>query len=89
MADTRGRKTKASDIPPLEWAIGALGALIVAAVIGFLLWQGVAGDSSPPEIHVEIKDIAPVRDGFRVQFEAQNTGSEADCFSRRTRGAVS
>ena len=71
------RKTKASDIPPLEWGVGALGALIVAAVIGFLLYQGLAGDASPPEIHVEIKHIAPVRDGFRVQFEARNAGGEA------------
>jgi len=77
MAERRGRKTKGSDIPPLEWAAGALGALIVAAVIGVLLYQGVAGDASPPEIHVEIKGIAPVRDGFRVQFEAHNAGSEA------------
>ena len=77
MADRRARKTTTSDIPPLEWAVGALGALIVAAVVGFLLHQGLAGDSSPPEIHVEITRIAPVRDGFRVQFEAFNAGSEA------------
>ena len=77
MAESRGRKTKANDIPALEWAVGALGALIVAAVIGFLLYRGVAGDASPPEIHVEIKQIAPARDGFRVQFEAHNSGSEA------------
>lgn len=77
MADKRGRKAKASDIPPLEWAAGALGALIVAAVVGFLVYQGLAGEGSPPEIHVEIKRIAAVRDGFRVQFEAANAGSEA------------
>ena len=77
MAEKRARKTKASDIPPLEWAVGALGALIVALVVGFLLYQGLAGDASPPEIHVEIKSIAAVRDGFRVQLEARNVGGEA------------
>jgi uncharacterized protein (TIGR02588 family) len=77
MAEKRARKTKPSDIPLLEWAVGALGALIVAAVIGFLLYQGFAGDASPPEIHVEVKRIAPVRDGFRVEFEARNAGGEA------------
>jgi uncharacterized protein (TIGR02588 family) len=77
MTEKRGRKSQASDIPPLEWAVGGFGALIVAAVIGFLLYQGVAGEPSPPDIHVEIKEIAPVRDGFRVRFEAYNAGDEA------------
>ncbi len=77
MAEKRARKTKAIDIPPLEWAVGALGALIVAVLIGYLLHEGLAGDASPPEIHVEIKHIAAVRDGFRVQFEARNAGGEA------------
>lgn len=77
MAERRARKTKASDIPPLEWAVGTLGGVIVIMLIGYLLHQGLAGDASPPDIHVEIKTIAAVRDGFRVQFEARNTGDEA------------
>lgn len=77
MAEKRPRKTTANDIPTLEWVVGGLGALIVAGVIGFLLYEGFAGGASPPEIHVEIKRIAPVRDGFRVQFEARNAGDEA------------
>lgn len=77
MAERRTRKPKASDIPPLEWIVGGLGALIVAVVIAVLLHEGLAGDASPPEIHVEIKDVAPVRDGFRVRFEARNAGGEA------------
>ena len=77
MAERRARKTKTSDIPPLEWFVGGLGALIVAAVIAALLYEGFAGDASPPEIHVEIKDVAAVRDGFRVRFEARNAGGEA------------
>jgi uncharacterized protein (TIGR02588 family) len=77
MADRRARKTKASDIPLLEWVVGGLGALIVLVAIAVLLYEGLAGDSSPPEIHVEIKDVAPLRDGFRVRFEARNVGGEA------------
>lgn len=36
----------------------------------------LAGDSSPPDIHVESKRIAAMRDGFRAQFAARNAGGE-------------
>jgi hypothetical protein len=39
----------------------------VAVVIGLLLYQGLAGDASPPEIHVEIMRIAAAHHGFRVR----------------------
>ena len=77
MPNKRENKRSTGEIPPLEWVVGALGALIVAAALAFLIYEGVAGDRSAPDIKVEIKETAQVRNGYRVRFEAMNEGGEA------------
>jgi len=77
MAAKRDQKKKPGEIPMLEWIVGGIGAVIVAAAIGVLLYEGAAGDHSPPDITVEIKEVSAVRDGYRVRFEATNEGGEA------------
>ena len=77
MPDKPDQKKKGSGPPTLEWIAGAVGAVLVALTIAFLLYEGTAGDHSPPDIRIEIKSVAPVRDGYRVQFEAANEGGEA------------
>ena len=77
MAEKRDQKPQRSEIPKLEWIVGAIGAVVTVAVVGFLLYEGISGDHSPPDITVEIKEIVPVRSGYRVLFEARNEGGEA------------
>lgn len=77
MAGKHEQKRSASGTPPLEWIVAALGAVIVAAALTFLIYEGAAGDRSAPDIKVEIKDIAAVRNGYRVRFAAMNQGGEA------------
>ncbi len=77
MAEQRDQKKSTGEISTLEWIVGGIGAVTVAATIAFLLYEGIAGDHSPPDIRVEIKSTAPVRDGYRVKFEATNEGGDA------------
>jgi uncharacterized protein (TIGR02588 family) len=77
MEEKNDQERNSGEIPRLEWIAGTLGAVIVSAAIAFLIYEGVAGDQSPPDITVEIKDVAAVRDGYRVRFEATNQGGEA------------
>ena len=61
---------------PLEWSIGAASALLVAALIGFVLVEAVQETTRIPELSAEVKSIDTVRGGgYRVRFTAVNTGN--------------
>ena len=64
------------DIPLAEWIVGGIGLCIVLATVGYLLLNALGGDRSPPNIHVQVESITPLRNGFLVQFLAQNDGSQ-------------
>lgn len=68
---------KLNDAPFWMWGIGLLGLLFVLGSIGFMLYEAIAGDSSPPDVIVEIDSILPARNGFLVEFRAINEGGRA------------
>lgn len=70
------KKASAADIPLLEWVIGALGLVIVTAVVGVLIYEAVAGDKSPPDIKLTVHSIASLQNGFLVKVRAENIGGE-------------
>jgi len=65
---------QASGNPLLEWLLGILGLILVAGSIGFLLYQALSGDSTPPDITVELDAITPISNGYLVTFRAINQG---------------
>ncbi|MGI8605384.1 MAG: TIGR02588 family protein [Verrucomicrobiales bacterium] len=69
-------KWRTSDIPLLEWVIGGIGLLIVASTIGFMIYDAVAGDRSPPDLTVEVETISMRRNGYLVSFRAANEGGQ-------------
>lgn len=73
----RNDQEKLNDAPFWMWGIGLLGLLLVLGSIGFMLYEAVAGDSSPPDVIVEIKSILPAQDGFLVEFRVINEGGRA------------
>ena len=77
MTEKKTERRSIDETSPLEWALAALGGVIVAAALAFLIYEGIAGDRSAPDIKIEIKESAPVRNGYRVRFEAMNEGGEA------------
>lgn len=66
----------APEIPLLEWVIGAIGLVIVAAAVGVLLYEAVAGDKSPPDMKLTVQSISQRQSGFLVKIRAENIGGE-------------
>lgn len=58
----------------LEWALAALSALLVLAVLGHLLYEALAEPATPPEVRVTAEAVRPSGRGYLVEFEAQNRG---------------
>ena len=64
---------------PLPWperVVGALGLLMLLAVLGLLLHQGLVQQDMPPDIAVEAEAVTPLPsgNGFLVAVAARNTG---------------
>ena len=62
------------EAPLWMWAIGVLGLALVLGSIVFMLYEAVAGDSSPPDVTVRVDSILPTRNGFLVEFRVVNEG---------------
>ena len=56
--------------------MSGLGLLIVAGAVGVLLYEGIAGDQSPPEIALSVQSIDRQQNGFLVKIRAENMGGE-------------
>lgn len=70
-----GKKQKPGEHPHvLEWAVGAVSAVLVLAMIGFVLYQAVSVTSARPELHVVAETVEPAGAGFQVPFRAVNRG---------------
>jgi uncharacterized protein (TIGR02588 family) len=61
----------------LGWAVAALGALLVAATVGFLAWTAATAGDAPPDIVVETQAAASQGAAWRVAFTAFNRGDRA------------
>ncbi|MGY2081003.1 hypothetical protein [Modestobacter sp. SYSU DS0657] len=57
-----------------EYALGALGALVVLLVLGFLVHQAVFVRDSGPRLSVTTSVAEQVGDGWAVPFEVVNDG---------------
>lgn len=59
----------------LEWVVGGVSALLVLAMMGFILYRALTAASEEPDLHVVAQEIGPADEGFRVGFVAFNRGS--------------
>lgn len=68
---------KGSKEPPFwERAIAFLGLILVLGSLGFLLYEGLWGDDSPPDVIVEREQILDSGEDYLVKFKARNEGGE-------------
>ena len=70
---TKG-KEKLDDAPTWVWAIGLLGLVFILGSVGFALYEAIAGDSSPPDVTVELESATPTQNGYLVEFRVLNEG---------------
>ena len=58
----------------LEWSVFAASAALIAAVIGFLIYESATIGNAPPDIHVEVGTPEPRSGHFAVPVTATNKG---------------
>jgi uncharacterized protein (TIGR02588 family) len=58
-----------------EWIVASVSAILVAGVVGFLIYDGTRSPKIPPEITVEVDSIQAAGPGYLVLFRAINAGS--------------
>ncbi|MEH0197067.1 hypothetical protein V7S57_16440 [Caulobacter sp. CCNWLY153] len=66
-----------SEPPLLEWISAAIGLVCALVAIGFVGWDALTGERSPPEIEVRLVAVTPTPHGFVTQVEAINHGGSS------------
>lgn len=64
-------------IPAIEWIVAAIGALLVAGTIGYLVLHAVVRDQAPPDLRVVAEGTLALQGGYLVEFRAINAGAQA------------
>jgi len=70
MAKSRNRT---ADIPPLEWAIAAFGALLVLATLVYFGIDAI-NDDRPPDMVVQLVRTRPASQGWIAEIRVMNRG---------------
>lgn len=80
MAEEKKKSPDKGTPPPeespalLEWTFAAIGLLVVAAALGFLIYRGATKADTPPQIKVEVESVAQTGEDYLVNFRVTNTG---------------
>ena len=67
------------EITRLEWAVAALGAVLVFGSMAYLAYAAFARDEAPPDVRLAVEEVRelPSSRGYLVKFRAHNEGREA------------
>lgn len=73
---------------PLEWAVASVSGVIVAGLIGFLIFQAFDQVNTSPDPVALLGRVSAVSDGYRLEITATNKGgatAESVMFSAELR----
>ena len=62
-------------IPIWEWIVAGVGLVLVAGVIGFLIYEAFSGNRLPPDIKLSVDSVVQTPNGFLVTITAVNQGA--------------
>ena len=77
LAQTRSTAQKQQEkdaIPIWEWIVAGVGLVLVASVIGFLIYEAFTGKRLPPDVKLSVDSVVEIRNGFLVRITAVNEG---------------
>jgi uncharacterized protein (TIGR02588 family) len=74
--DAREAGTEPRQIPLLEWLVAGIGALLVAGTIGYLVFQALWRDQTPPDVRIVTLRVLALEQNHLVEFRAVNRGGE-------------
>ena len=65
-----------SQTPFLEWMIAAVGVILVAGTVGFMIYEALTSSNTPPDFVTKIERIDAVNSGYLVLINVINTGDQ-------------
>lgn len=75
--DVKGKASggqPASGTSRLEWAVASIGASMVAGLLGFMVWTGLAQGDALPDLVVSEQGRLELSGGHMVRFTVRNGG---------------
>lgn len=63
--------------PALEWIVGVVSAVVVCAIIIFLAYEAMFGDTRPPTLTATVDGLEEVEGGTLVFVALANRGDQA------------
>lgn len=81
------RRSLVERTPLAEWTAAAVGLALTLGVIGYSVWEGLAGDGGPPALTVETRAPKAVDGGHVVPLVVRNT-SAATAAAVEVRGVL-
>lgn len=64
-------------VPAWEWAIAAVGALLVLGMTGFMTYRAMHVGSPVPDLHVQAQQVHAGSGDFVVELQVSNEGGGA------------
>jgi uncharacterized protein (TIGR02588 family) len=61
-------------IPIWEWIVAGVGLVLVAGVIGFLIYEAFSRDRVPPDVKLSVDSVVETRNGYLVKIIIINEG---------------
>lgn len=71
---TSQKQQEKDAIPIWEWIVAGVGLVLVASVIGFLIYEAFTGKRLPPDVKLSVDSVVEIRSGFLVRITAVNEG---------------
>lgn len=72
-----GKRTSDTERHPVEWAVGAISALLIMALLAYLGYRAVTVDSSPPRFRMEVESVSQIDGKFQALVAVTNEGGSA------------
>lgn len=58
----------------VEWSVFAVSAIVVVAIVGYLVSAALREKNAPPDLHITTGEAVATRAGHRLQVAVKNTG---------------
>lgn len=60
----------------LEWSVTIISGLLVAFTLGFLIYQMIYEEKTPPDIQITLGQVVEKDGGYAIPVSAYNNGTE-------------
>lgn len=73
---TSQKQQEKDAIPIWEWIVAGVGLVLVASVIGFLIYEAFTGKRLPPDVKLSVDSVVQTGNGYLVKVTAVNEGGQ-------------